>query len=228
MSRADAKVLDHFENIADAFDNIYEGEQPSLLYRLVDVAFRKSILDDRLKITLDIAGDVKGKEILDIGCGSGRYSVLLAKNRPSGVLGVDISPVMIEYSKRLASAHNVSQACVFEQCDFMQKQFNKKFNIIIAAGVFDYTEDPKPYLNKIKGLLNGRAILSFPVKWTLLTPVRVAWLFKRKCPNYYYSTAQLKRLFDECGLKIERIHKVGTFLVPGNYIVSCSAKERGR
>ena len=224
MHEKKTNVLDHFEKMSNAFDGIYEGEQRFFLYRIVDMLFRKSILDRRMQMMIALAGDVRNKGILDIGCGPGRYAVSLALSGPRSVLGIDISQEMIELAKKTSDLNNASGICRFERCDFIQKEFNDRFDIVIASGVFDYVADPVVFLTKIKSILRGQAIISFPVKWTALTPVRMAWLYKRRCPNYYYSRADIKDLFKRCGLEVKKIIKIGSFLVPGNYVVVCKSK----
>ena len=49
--------------------------------------------------TLSLLPDVKGKRILDAGCGPGSYSEWLV-NHGAEVIGVDVSPKMIEMAKR--------------------------------------------------------------------------------------------------------------------------------
>lgn len=221
MDSKSSRVSSHFENMANIFDTIYQGEQKSLLYKIVDILFRKYILESRLKIILDFAGDVKDKEILDIGCGSGRYDILLAKGCPKSILGLDMSSLMIDMAEKLVKINNVSDICKFEKIEFIQKQFDNKFDIVIAAGVFDYVSDPKTFLLKIKSILKEKAIFSFPVKWSIFTLLRMIWLHKKDCPSYYYSKNDIKKLVKACGLKINSIRKIGSFLIPGNYIVVC-------
>ena len=220
MENKDA-VLGHFENISGAFEAVYDGEQESFLYRLVDLLFRKSILKRRLSLMVKLCSDLKGKKVLDIGCGPGWYALALAQKRPDLVLGIDISPAMIKAAVEKTKACGLDSPCRFENADFMFKEFKDKFDYIIAAGVFDYIEDPRQFLSKARGLLGGSAIFSFPVKWTLLTPLRMLWLAIKKCPNFYYSKSEIKKLLEAGGFKIKAIHKVGSFIVPGNYIVVC-------
>jgi 2-polyprenyl-3-methyl-5-hydroxy-6-metoxy-1,4-benzoquinol methylase len=52
-------------------------------------------------------GDVKGKRVLDYGCGAGEGGIYLAK-LGANVVGVDVSPGMLEAAHRLASAHGVT------------------------------------------------------------------------------------------------------------------------
>lgn len=214
-------VLGHFENISEAFEAVYDGEQESFLYKLVDMLFRKSILKRRLALMVGLCGELKGKKVLDIGCGPGWYALALAQKGPDLVLGIDISPAMIKAAALKTKACGLESSCRFENADFMRKEFKDKFDYIIAAGVFDYIKDPRQFLSKTRGLLGQRAIFSFPVKWTLLTPVRMLWLAKKKCPNFYYSKAEIKKLLRESGLKTKAIYKIGSFMVPGNYIAVC-------
>ncbi|MDO8748045.1 MAG: methyltransferase domain-containing protein [Candidatus Omnitrophota bacterium] len=222
---AEDKVLEHFESVSSDFEAVYEGGQDFWLYKLIDITFRNAILEKRRKLTIDLCGNVEGKNILDIGCGPGRYVVDLAQKKPESVLGVDMSASMIEIAQRKADALGLSKLCEFEMADFMKKNFEKRFDIVIACGIFDYIYEPKAFLSKIRNVLNGRAIISFPVKWTLMTPLRMIWLAKRKCPNFYYTRSMINKLLYSCGFRIEKVYKMGSFIVPGNYLVACKVEK---
>ncbi|MCB9892893.1 MAG: class I SAM-dependent methyltransferase [Planctomycetes bacterium] len=56
---------------------------------------REGILDDWM---LELAGDVSGKRVIDLGCGEGRFCRMLAA-RGAEVLGVDLQPAFIEYAE---------------------------------------------------------------------------------------------------------------------------------
>jgi SAM-dependent methyltransferase len=56
---------------------------------------------------LDEFGDVRGKRILDYGCGVAEGGVFLAK-RGAHVVGVDVSPRMLATAAELARAHGVT------------------------------------------------------------------------------------------------------------------------
>ncbi len=72
-------------------------------------------------------------EILDVGCGSGRYSVALAK-RGARVSGVDISPKMIGFAK--AAAEGLADVSFsvddWHTLDLDEKGWNKKFDLVLA------------------------------------------------------------------------------------------------
>src|SRR5262245_66101336 len=50
-----------------------------------------------------IAGDVRGKSILDLPCGDGTYSRAFARRGAASVLGVDLSGSMIERARKSES-----------------------------------------------------------------------------------------------------------------------------
>ena len=73
-------------------------------------------LQFRQELVLNYLGDVKGKQILDIGCGVGRISHLLVEKGAS-VTGYDISPEAIDLANKYANQLGVSSKCKFEVKD---------------------------------------------------------------------------------------------------------------
>ena len=47
------------------------------------------------RVLLPRLGDVRGLDVLDAGCGTGRWLGQLAGRSPRSLIGVDISPVML-------------------------------------------------------------------------------------------------------------------------------------
>jgi 2-polyprenyl-3-methyl-5-hydroxy-6-metoxy-1,4-benzoquinol methylase len=60
-----------------------------------------------------LLGDLQGKRVLDVGCGDGGNSVLLAKLGAAAVVGLDISPGSIEVARRRARINGVSNQVEF-------------------------------------------------------------------------------------------------------------------
>jgi 2-polyprenyl-3-methyl-5-hydroxy-6-metoxy-1,4-benzoquinol methylase len=59
-----------------------------------------------------LAGDLRGRSVLDVGCGEGRSSALLAKLGAT-VMGIDISPGSIEVARRRAELDGVADRTSF-------------------------------------------------------------------------------------------------------------------
>ena len=49
----------------------------------------------------ELIGDVKGKKVLDLGCGDGWYDRKLIELGASSVLGIDLSTKMINEAKKI-------------------------------------------------------------------------------------------------------------------------------
>lgn len=194
--KQEKEVKTYFEIKAEEFDNIYE-DKGDVITRMANKIFRKG-MKERFEITLKLCGKDKDKTILDIGCGAGRFSVPLAE-RGMRVLGIDYSKDMIILAHKLLKEYE-SKKCKklplnYECSDFLLNFDEKrKFNIALAIGVFDYIREPRTFLKKMKKITKEKIIASFPKKFTLQMPIRKMWLMTRKCPVYFYSEGDIKKL----------------------------------
>lgn len=59
-----------------------------------------------------LGGDARGQTVLDYGCGAGENSVLIA-SRGARVVGVDISPELIELANKRLAAHDLDENADF-------------------------------------------------------------------------------------------------------------------
>lgn len=75
--------------------------------------------------------DFKNKTILDIGCGTGIYSSLMAKEAKN-VLGIDISSEMLSKLKEYIKEFNIANITT-KEIDFKNFDINYKFDIILSA-----------------------------------------------------------------------------------------------
>jgi ubiquinone/menaquinone biosynthesis C-methylase UbiE len=81
---------------------------------------------------------LKGKTILDVGCGNGKYSVLLAL-LGARVYGFDISPVGVERGTALAKENGVTDRCEFSVENASRMSFpDQAFDIVLMHEVFHH------------------------------------------------------------------------------------------
>ncbi len=73
----------------------------------------------------------KGEHLLDLGCGAGFQSLLFAELGLK-VLGIDISPPLIEHARRLAAKRKVSAS--FQVGDMRTIAFERAFDAIVILG----------------------------------------------------------------------------------------------
>ena len=149
---------------------------------------------ERFEETLLECGDVSGQRVLDIGCGSGLFSVSLAQ-RGATVVGLDFAPHMLELARQRAASQGVAECCTFVEADFMTYPLREPFDITLAIGVFDYVARPEPMLARMRTATRGKAIATFPMRWTYRMPIRKLRLALRGCPVFFYSRAEAFQLW---------------------------------
>lgn len=89
---------------------------------------------------LALVGDVTGKSVLDIACGTGFYSRELKRRGASRVFGFDISSAMID----AANAHERSEplGIAYEVGDTATlRTFDQPFDVAVAVQAFNYAAD---------------------------------------------------------------------------------------
>ncbi len=211
-----------FDGYVEEFDALYSGQGP-FIRRAINKWFRKSCFQCYLK-TLKACEPITGKSVVDVGCGPGRYAVVLAQNGARKVLGIDISPAMIEHSREHARAAGVGDRCEFVVADFATYPLAETFDYAIAQGFVEYVPRPEKIIDKILAATRTKAFFSFPRDEGFLAwqrRVRYRW----KCDLFLYNRRQSEKLLS--GLKNGRmeIEPMGRdFFVTVNMENKCPAK----
>lgn len=119
---------------------------------------------------LDLAGEVRGRRILDAGCGSGPLSAAL-RERGAVVTGFDLSAAMVELARRRLGpgadlrVHDLADPLPYDDA---------AFDDVVASLVLHYLEDWSQPLAELHRVLRpgGRLIVSVnhPFVYTALNP----------------------------------------------------------
>lgn len=167
-----------FDASADRFDAIYSGAGGTRA--LLWDRYTRGNIRQRFDFTLQAAGTVSGKRVLDVGCGSGRYCTEFAR-RGAEVVGLDVSGRMLEIARRHAAEAGVAARCTFVQSDVMESGVwaAGRFDIVVAMGFFDYVDDQARVLARLAELSRGRVMASFPRRWALRAIARALWWRRR-------------------------------------------------
>jgi len=83
-----------------------------------------------------------GTRVLDVGCGVGRWSTLLA-SRGGLVTGMDLSPTMIGEAQRRAKALDVANRCRFLVQDLAHLDAGETFDLIVGVTVLQHILEPQ-------------------------------------------------------------------------------------
>lgn len=109
-------------------------------------------------IIMSMMPDVKGKTILDLGCGDGNMDIRFIEMGAKKVIATDISQNMINEAKKKNSNENIDYLVLpMEQIT----QLNEKFDIVYSSLAFHYIKDFNKLIGDIYNLLNSNGILIF-------------------------------------------------------------------
>jgi ubiquinone/menaquinone biosynthesis C-methylase UbiE len=209
------QVKTYFNRVPKEWDSLYSHENK--LGYAINKWLRKGLFE-RYRLTFENCGDIAGAKVLDIGCGTGRFSIECARRGAKRVVGIDFAPSMVEFSRHVANRMGLSDKCEFIIGDFLTHRFNESFDIVLALGFFDYIKEPGPVFKKIGQLSPRRFLASLPkftYIWSIQRHIRYYWI--KKCPIYYYTMEQIKGLCKESGFSNFKIvqSKRGFFCVSG-------------
>jgi ubiquinone/menaquinone biosynthesis C-methylase UbiE len=161
--------------------------------------------------TLNLIGDVGNQEVLDIGCGTGRYCELLAK-RGAKVVGIDPSLKMLEFARR-----KITHDCRFElhygRIEDM-KFPGSHFNLVVSALTFGHIPQLDPVMMEVSRVIKkgGRLIVSDIHPYWPVSGHDYAEFFdgngqEYRIPEYSHLLEEYWALFRKCGLRLEDVRE---------------------
>ncbi|WP_255902911.1 class I SAM-dependent methyltransferase [Vibrio campbellii] len=101
--------------------------------------------------TLELVGDVAGKKVLDLGCGSGIYAQILLERGATSVTCIDAAQEMIDIVKdKLGDSVN---AYAQNLALGLPEETNAQYDLVICPLMVHYIEDLRPLFNDIQRVL---------------------------------------------------------------------------
>jgi toxoflavin synthase len=100
-------------------------------------------------------GDVTGKSVLDLACGAGFYSRIFAHNGAARVVGVDLSPVMIEAAREREAAEPLGIA--YHVADVANLPDLGTYDLVTSAFLLNYAPDDTTLRNMCLGIARSLA-----------------------------------------------------------------------
>ena len=170
---------------------------PGFYNRLIDFCQRRA-LEPWLKAAA-------GSRVLDVGCGVGRWSRLLA-SRGARVTGVDLSPTMIAEAQRRAAASGLADRCRFMVQDSASLEIEGAFDLILCVTVLQHVLDAAALRSALRRMASH---LAPGARLVILeaAPARVA----NRCNSFVFTArhrADYLSLFRECGLRLQALSGV--------------------
>jgi len=207
MSEELQKQKTYWNKEVDAFDAIYshnKGLTGNVLDRLVRWDMYK-----RFEFTLQNSEPIKDSLFLDVGCGTGKYSLEYARLGARFVVGLDVSERMVDTCTKRAREMGFSDRTNFLVTDLMDYEPDREFDVCIGIGLFDYIRNPIPVIQKMGACVRRKVILSFPTIWTWKAPVRKIKLGMGNCDVFFYTKNNVRTIIERAGFKDYSVEKIG-------------------
>ena len=109
---------------------------------------------------LKLLGNVKGKDILEIGCGGGQNAIVLAKWGARSA-GLDISEEQIKYARKLAKKERVKVQFYVGNIEDLSLFKNESFDIVLSSFAVGYVDDLTRTFKEVFRVLRKNGLFVF-------------------------------------------------------------------
>lgn len=181
---------------------LFARQQIPLLVPPDHAMFRRD-LGRSLRVMFEWLGDLRGRRVLELGCGPGDYTIMLAR-RGAHVTAIDIAPASAQLTRRRAAAHQLEASVTVRLSAAESLPFVAgSFDLVVGFGLLHHA-DAGALAPEIRRVLapGGRAIFREPLgENPLLHLAREAipYRHKHRSPNEhpltYRDIAQVGRHF---------------------------------
>ncbi|HYR07207.1 MAG TPA: methyltransferase domain-containing protein [Longimicrobium sp.] len=154
--RVGERILLAFSRPVDAPDLADAAAEPGV----------EHALDDLLRRFPDLPGRVRGRRVLDFGCGAGRQAVALARAGAAFVLGVESNPRTLAGARALAAAEGIPPDRL-ALAPGVPEELRGGFDVVLSKDSMEHFADPAAVLALMRDALapGGRLLVTFGPPW---------------------------------------------------------------
>ncbi|PSQ01377.1 SAM-dependent methyltransferase [Halobacteriales archaeon QS_5_70_17] len=175
---------------ADDVAQEYDDKRFSRGGRLIDEREKRAVLE---AIT-----PVEDRRVLEIACGTGRFTVMLAE-RGAEIVGLDISAAMLQQGREKARSAGVDDHLEFMRGDAARLPFpDDHFDVVFAMRFFHLADTPASFLSEMCRV--SREQVFFDTFNRVSTRTIYNWLLPMG--SRLYSESEVLRLLNGAGLRL--------------------------
>ncbi|WP_101296238.1 class I SAM-dependent methyltransferase [Halegenticoccus soli] len=155
------------------------------------------LIDHREKqAVLEALGDVRDKRVLEIACGTGRFTVMLAE-RGADIVGLDISSAMMAQGRQKAREAGVSDHIEFMRGDAARLPFpDNHFDSVFAMRFFHLADTPAKFLAEMARVSRNQVFFDTFNRFSTRSVYN--WLLPMG--SRLYARTEVERLLGDAGL----------------------------
>lgn len=144
-----SEIKSNWDKMAKAYEDFTGGEDS--YSNLIEWKTIKTIIPN-----------LKDKRVLDLGCGTGRFSFMFEKLGPKQIVGIDISDSMLEIGRKYAKEKNSIVKFIKNDIENMKDISSNSFDFIFSSTTLHYLKTLDNIMKEIERILvpGGTCILS--------------------------------------------------------------------
>lgn len=151
---------------------------------------------------------LEGKRVLEVACGTGRFTVMLAE-RGADVVGLDISGAMLRQGRQKARNAGVADHLEFLRGDAARLPFpDDYFDAVFAMRFFHLAGTPASFLSEMRRVTSDQVFFDTFNRYSARSLYN--WLLPMG--SRLYSSGEVERLLDGAGLELAR--SIHDFVLP--------------
>ena len=142
------RARSYFDALAPEYNRAFQLTGKNPFSAAVNRFFRGPTFARRMRMLEGLLArlEVKGKRVLDLGCGSGQVS-LLAASMGATVTGIDIAPRMLAIARESAQRAGLEARLRYEEGDISVCPLSEA-DLVFLVGVVEYYRDFGPVVSR--------------------------------------------------------------------------------
>lgn len=181
----------------------------------------KFLWKKQIKIVFDLCGDIEGKELLEIGVGTGRFSIELGK-KGANITSLDPANAMLKVTKEKSELNNINKISLIKGYGNNLPFKDGSFDGIICLHVLNHLSTYNDILNEMWRVTkqNGFIIVNFPNPLSFYLPsaicTNIYHAFEKDAYSGFFSKYKAKETLNDAGFSVEDF-KGNIFLHPKHF-----------
>jgi SAM-dependent methyltransferase len=174
--------------------------------------YSSRVANKRINDAITALVDLRGKTLLDVGCGDGTYTFELAACGASDVLGIDAADVAVQRARAESQRRN-DTGIEFRTLDIYDLiRLESTYDVAIVRGVLHHLCDPERAISELSKVAHEIIIVEPNGYNPVLKLIERLSSYHREHEEKSYPPHRLDRWFRQCGGRV--VHSIYAGLVP--------------